>query len=170
MKGTVILSHGLDSGPRATKVSALAEIAETLGWNSVRPDYRSIDAERNARSIDARIAHALAQTPAEGRIVFGGSSMGAFVSGLSSLARACEGLFLLALPIEIEGVARRFVAANVRTTLIHGWGDELCPVDATIAFARERGDTLHLVADDHRLSHHVDYCAQVFREFLLGLQ
>ena len=42
MKGTVILSHGLESGPQATKVSALAEVCAELGWDSVRPDYRSI--------------------------------------------------------------------------------------------------------------------------------
>jgi hypothetical protein len=38
MKGTVILSHGLESGPNATKVSALARVADVLGWRSVRPD------------------------------------------------------------------------------------------------------------------------------------
>jgi len=30
MKGTVILSHGLESGPNATKVSALARVADVL--------------------------------------------------------------------------------------------------------------------------------------------
>ncbi|MGA9421449.1 MAG: alpha/beta hydrolase [Rhodanobacteraceae bacterium] len=170
MKGTVVLSHGLDSGPQATKVSALAEIAEMLGWTSLRPDYRGIDAERNTDSIDARIAHALAHAPVKGRVVFAGSSMGAFVSGFASLARPCEGLFLLALPIDIKGYARRFAAANAPTTLVHGWNDELCPVDAVIAFAQGRRDTLHLLPDDHRLGNHVEYCAHAFREFLQSLE
>ena len=47
MKGTVILSHGLESGPQATKVSALAAVCADLGWDSVRPDYRAIDASRD---------------------------------------------------------------------------------------------------------------------------
>ena len=72
MKGTVILSHGLESGPNATKVSALAKVAEALGWDSVRPDYLDIDARKDPRAIDARVARALANTPGEGRVVFGG--------------------------------------------------------------------------------------------------
>ena len=83
MKGTVILSHGLESGPQATKVSALAVVAEALGWASVRPDYRDIDARRDPLAIDERIARALEQAPAQGRVVFAGSSMGAFISGFA---------------------------------------------------------------------------------------
>ena len=168
MKGTVVLSHGLESGPNATKVSALAAVAESLGWDSVRPDYLDIDARRDVRALDARIARTLAHAPS-GRIVFGGSSMGAFVSGFASLERACDGLFLLALPLEIPGYWRRFAAADVPTALVHGWHDELCPVDAAIDFARARGAALHLVRDDHRLSLHVDDCADLFGRFLARL-
>ena len=169
MKGTVILSHGLESGPQATKVSALAAVAEALGWASVRPDYRDIDARRDPRAIDERIERALQQTPAHGRIVFAGSSMGAFVSGFASIRRACDGLFLLALPTAIPGYPHAFAAADVPTSLVHGWNDEICPVDAVIGFARARSATLHLVRDDHRLGAHVDGCARIFRRFLTDL-
>ena len=169
MKSTVILSHGLESGPQATKVSALAEVCADLGWDSVRPDYRAIDARRDPMAIDERTAQLLAHVPGEGRLVFAGSSMGAFVSGFASLQRRCEGLFLLALPTVVRGYPQAFAAAAVPTTLVHGWNDDICPVDAAIAFARERGARLHLVADDHRLSAHVDYCAAMFRHFLAGL-
>ena len=170
MKGTVILSHGLESGPQATQVSALAEAAERLGWTSVRPDYRDLDATRDLRMIEVRTARALAESPAVGRVVFAGSSMGALVSGFASLQRRCEALFLMALPVGIPGYPVAFDAARVPTTLVHGWRDELCPVDAAIAFARGRGDTLHLVDDDHRLGAHVDYCAEAFRQLLLALE
>jgi predicted alpha/beta-hydrolase family hydrolase len=169
MKGTVILSHGLESGPNATKVSALAAVADALGWASVRPDYLDIDARKDARAIDARIARTLSHAPPEGRVVFGGSSMGAFVSGFASLETPCAGLFLLALPLEIPGYWRRFAAADVPTALVHGWKDELCPVDAAIDFARAHGAALHLVDDDHRLSAHVEFCADMFRRFLVDL-
>ena len=43
MRGHVILSHGSDSGPEATKVSALARVAESLAWTTARPDYRAED-------------------------------------------------------------------------------------------------------------------------------
>ena len=169
MKGTVILSHGLESGPNATKVSALAAIADGLGWRSVRPDYLDIDARKDARAIDARIARTLSNVPRDGRVVFGGSSMGAFVSGFASLETPCAGLFLLALPLEIPGYWRRFAAADVPTALVHGWKDELCPVDAAIDFSRAHGAVLHLVDDDHRLSAHVEFCAGMFQRFLVEL-
>jgi len=171
MRGTVILSHGLDSGPHATKVSALAEICAAQGWASLRPDYRAIDAPRDPLAIDARIAHLLAQVPQSdtGPVVFAGSSLGAFISGFASIRRACRGLFLMALPASIPGYPHGFVAADVPTVLVHGWDDELCPVEAAIGFARDRRAQLHLVRDDHRLGAHVAYCAERFRDFLAGL-
>src|SRR5258707_1232324 len=53
VKPFLILSHGLESGPEATKVTALAKVAESLGFRSVRPDYRDLDATRDVRRIDA---------------------------------------------------------------------------------------------------------------------
>lgn len=169
MKGTVILSHGLESGPQATKVGALAQVAVALGWTEVRPDYRDIDALRDPRALDARIARALEYAPAQGRVVFAGSSMGAFTSGLASIDRMSAGLFLMALPVGIPGYPRMFEAAAVAMELVHGWHDDICPVDAVIDFARGRAATLHLVDDDHRLGAHVDYCAETFRRFLINL-
>lgn len=169
MKGTVILSHGLESGPSATKVSALAVVADALGWANVRPDYRDLDARRDPATVEARIARAVGHAPERGRVVFAGSSMGAFTSGFASIRRACAGLFLLSLPTAIPGYPHAFVAADVRTVLVHGWNDELCPVDAAIDFARARGANVHLVRDDHRLGAHVAYCADAFRRFLAGL-
>ncbi|HTH67720.1 MAG TPA: alpha/beta hydrolase, partial [Rhodanobacter sp.] len=56
MRGQVILSHGSDSSPDATKVSALAALAESLGWRTQRPDYDSDDARGHAGSVAPRIA------------------------------------------------------------------------------------------------------------------
>ncbi|MGN6093349.1 MAG: alpha/beta hydrolase, partial [Luteibacter jiangsuensis] len=102
MRGHIILSHGSDSGPDATKVSALAALAESLGWSTVRPDYREHDLHGYAGSIDPRLAvlgEAIAASPVPPVLV--GSSMGAFVSGLASLDAPVAGLFLLALPTRI---------------------------------------------------------------------
>lgn len=170
MKGTIILSHGLESGPDATKVTALAKVADELGWVSCRPDYRDLDASRDLQAITARTARAVAAAPASGRVIFAGSSMGAFISGFASMQRECAALFLMALPVGIKGYAFDYKAATVPTVLVHGWRDDLCPVNAVIEFARARGDTLHLVDDDHRLGAHVDYCAEAFRQLLLSLE
>jgi predicted alpha/beta-hydrolase family hydrolase len=170
MKGQVILSHGLESGPEATKVSAMAEVARELGWREVRPDFRDLDATGDARRIDDRVARVLEQVRADGGpLVLAGSSMGSFASGLASLRAACVGLFLLAPPLAIEGYPRRFDCARVPTEIVHGWDDELIPAADVIAFAQARCAILHLVDDSHRLSAHVATVAQWFRRFLAAL-
>jgi len=166
MKPLLILSHGLESGPDATKVSALAKIAEPLGFRSVRPDYRDIDAPRDPTRIDERIARLKSHAPADTPVVLAGSSLGAFASALASGEVNCVGLFLIALPVAIPGYARPLSAAKVPTALVHGWNDDLCPADAAIAFARGRGDAITLLHDDHRLGNHVDYIARQFGWFL----
>ena len=166
MKPFLILSHGLDSSPDATKVSALATVAKLMGFASARPDYRDLDASGDVRRIDERIARLVEHAPKDTPVILAGSSMGAFVSGFASFELKCVGLFLMALPMTIPGYARRFEAARVPTALVHGWNDELCPPDAAIAFARARNAEIALVDDDHRLSRHVDFIATRFSEFL----
>ena len=166
MKPFLILSHGLESGPDATKVSALATIAAPLGFRSVRPDYRDLDAGRDVRRIDERIARLRQHAPPGTPVLLAGSSMGAFISCMASLEVDCVGLFLIALPVAIPDYARPFAARRVPTELVHGWNDEVCPADAAIAFARSRGNTLTLVDDDHRLAAHVDFIAAQFARFL----
>ena len=165
-KPFLILSHGLESGPDATKVSALARIAEPLGFESVRPDFRDLDAGRDVSRIDERIARIVGHAPKDRPVILAGSSMGAFTSALASTQLDCVGLFLIALPVAIPGYGREFKAARVATALVHGWDDELCPVGEAIAFAQSRGDAITVVHDDHRLSLHVDFVAEQFRLFL----
>jgi len=104
MAGHVILSHGSDSGPGATKVSALARVAEALGWTTERPDYADCDARGLAGSVTPRVERLRGRMRASAMApVLAGSSMGAFASGLASVEGACAGLFLLALPTVIPG-------------------------------------------------------------------
>ena len=95
MRGQIILSHGSDSGPDATKVSGLAALAESRGWRTQRPDYRSDDARGHAGSVAPRIARLRATIEAlDAPPLLVGSSMGAFVSGLASLDVPVAGLLL----------------------------------------------------------------------------
>lgn len=168
MAGHVILSHGSDSGPEATKVSVLAEVAEALGWTTERPDYRDCDALGYAGAAPCRVERLVERMRAASQpLVLVGSSMGAFVSGLASLQVPCAGLFLLALPVTIPGMEQRFdMAAGVPSMLVHGFADDLCPAQDAMAFAAERRMPSLLVADGHRLSDHVDTIAAQFRLFL----
>lgn len=168
MRGQIILSHGSDSGPDATKVSVLVAIAEQLGWSTRRPDYREDDARGHAGSVDPRVARLIAAIDAlDVPPVLVGSSMGSFVSGLASLQRPVAGLFLLATPSEIPGYRQPFdVRGGVPTLLYHGWRDEVCPPAGVLGFAQRRRLPLVVVDDDHRLGASVDHIVGQFRLFL----
>lgn len=167
MPGTVILSHGSDSAPDATKVSVLATVAEQMGWRALRPDYREEDKLGHAGSVQPRVEKLIATANAtQSPLVLAGSSMGAFVSGLASLQVPCAGVFLIALPTMIPRWSERFDMANVPAMLVHGFDDELCPASAAAGFANARRIPTLLLPDNHRLSGHVEQIAQQFRLFL----
>ena len=174
MKGHCILSHGFESGPDATKVTALAEAAERLGWSHERPDYTDLDARREVSElgdVPARLQRLLqlAQAAAaRGPLVLAGSSLGAWISAQVSLQVPPCGLFLMAPPIW-PGEKHAMQAADVPTSILHGWHDELIPAQQVVDWACARNARLLLVNDSHRLSEHVDASADAFAAFLQAL-
>ena len=174
MIGHCILSHGFESGPDATKVTALADAAERLGWTHERPDFTGLDARREVSElgdVPARLQRllALAQAAAaRGPLVLAGSSLGAWISGQVSLQVPTAGLFLMAPPIAM-GRAPALQAATVPTSIIHGWHDELIPAAQVVDWAATRNARLLLVDDSHRLSGHVQASADAFAQLLATL-
>lgn len=170
MKGWAILSHGLESGPQATKVSALAEVAASLGWQTLRPDYRDLDVHGLADAAAPRLQRlldAIDAVPAGQRVVLAGSSFGAFVSGLGACERSVTAAYLLATPLRLPGYPRPFaLPAGMPVAMLHGWDDELCPVAEVLAFAQRERCMLTVVADSHRLERHVDLAARQFGRLL----
>lgn len=169
MRGQIILSHGSDSGPGATKISVLAARAEALGWHAERPDFGADDASGYASAVVPRVARLRAAIAAcDAPPVLVGSSMGAFASALVSLEAPVAALFLLATPPAIPTCAQALdLRAGVPTLLVHGWRDELCPVAGIQAFAERRRLPLLLLDDDHRLLASMDTIAVQF-DVLLG--
>ena len=171
MKGHCILSHGFESGPDATKVAALADAAERLGWSQERPDYTDLDADRAVSElgdVPARLQRLLrlAQSAAaRGPVVLAGSSLGAWISGRVSLKVPVRALFLMAPPIAM-GKAPPLGAARVPTSIVHGWHDELIPPAQVVDWAGARDARLLLVDDSHRLERHVRASADAFAELL----
>ena len=174
MKGHCILSHGFESGPDATKVTALADAAERLGWSHERPDYSDLDAKREVSPLGdvmarlqrlQQIAHAAST---HGPLVLAGSSLGAWISARVSLEVPVRGLFLMAPPIEMRP-APVMEAASVPISIIHGWHDELIPATQVVDWAAARNARLLLVNDSHRLSDHVQASADAFAQFLAQL-
>ena len=172
--GHCILSHGFESGPDATKVTALAEAAERLGWTHERPDYSAFDARREISElgdVEGRQAHLLAlaqRAGSRGPLVLAGSSLGAYVSARVSLQVPVIGLFLMAPPTRM-GWLPELDAAAVPVSIIHGWDDELIPATEVSAWAHARRARLLLVNDMHRLTDHVEDSARVFTQLLEAL-
>ena len=171
LKGHCILSHGFESGPEATKVTALADAAERLGWSHERPDYSDLDSRQDLGrmgDVAARIARlqALAHTASQrGPLVLAGSSLGAWISGHVSLQVPVRALFLMAPPVRM-GDAPAMDAASVPISIVHGWHDELIPAQAVVDWASARNARLLLVDDAHRLSAHVHASADAFAALL----
>src|SRR5690606_17434432 len=169
MRGHCILSHGFESGPDATKVTALADVAERLGWTHERPDYSDLDAMHAASrhgDVRARLQRLLQiarDAAARGPLMLAGSSLGAWISARVSLQVPVRGLFLMAPPISM-GPAPGLDAARVPTSIIHGWHDELIPAAQVVDWAAARDARLLLVNDSHRLSGHVQESAEAFAQ------
>lgn len=174
MRGHCILCHGFESGPDAAKVTALAHVAERLGWTHERPDFTDLDAKRDVSELGDVFAReqrllALAQTAAtRGPLVLAGSSLGAWIASRVSLQVSVAGLFLMAPPIVLDD-AHPIDAARVSMSIIHGWDDELIPAADVVAWAQVRRARLLLVDDSHRLSAHVDASAEAFATLLASL-
>jgi len=174
MRGHCILSHGFESGPDATKVAALAEVADRCGWSHERPDYTDLDAKREVSElgdVPARLQRLLGlarEAVARGPVLLAGSSLGAWISGRASLEVPVAGLFLLAPPTRM-GPAPPMDAAPVPISIVHGWHDELIPAERVVEWARPRNARLLLVDDGHRLSHHVRESAAAFETLLQSL-
>jgi predicted alpha/beta-hydrolase family hydrolase len=175
MRGHCILSHGFESGPDATKVTALAGVADARGWTHERPDYTDLDARHEVSElgdVPARLQRLLGlarAAAARGPVLLAGSSLGAWISGRVSLEVPVAGLFLLAPPIRMAP-APEFDAATVPVSIVHGWHDELIPAADVVAWAAPRGARLLLVDDSHRLSAHVEASAQAFAALLDALR
>lgn len=174
VRGHCILSHGFESGPDATKVTALAEVADRLGWTHERPDYTDLDAKRAVSElgdVPARLQRLLAlarQAASRGPLVLAGSSLGAWISGRVSLQVPVAGLFLMAPPVDMAP-APPLEAARVPTAIIHGWDDELIPAQSVVDWAHARRARLLMVDDTHRLSNHVAASAEAFAALLESL-
>lgn len=171
LHGHCILSHGFESGPDATKVTALAEVAARLGWSHERPDYTDLDAQRDVSDLGdvaARLQRllALAQARAsDGPLVLAGSSLGAWIAGMVSLQVPTAALFLMAPPVRLD-MAHPLQAARVPTVIVHGWDDELISAADVVSWAHARRARLLLVDDDHRLGAHVQASAHAFAALL----
>lgn len=159
---TLMFSHGQESGPWGTKIRAMAERARSLGCEADSIDYRGID------NPDERVARLLRECAGiEDKLVLVGSSMGGHVATAAATELGAAGLFVLAPAYFMPGYEKLTPAPPAMPIcIVHGWNDDIVPVDNSIRFARSCGATLHLVDGDHRLTANIDEINEYLEQFL----
>ncbi len=163
--GTVVFSHGKESGPWGSKISAMARVVRDLGIAVESVDYRGLD-DPTAR-VDTLIAAAKGMT---GPLVLVGSSMGGHVAAAAAARLEPRGLFLLAPAFYMPGFevhTPQEVACPI--SIIHGWRDDIVPVGNSIRWAREHGAALHVLDSGHRLDDQIGAIDVLLRAFLIDL-
>jgi predicted protein tyrosine phosphatase/alpha/beta superfamily hydrolase len=162
-KTLVVFAHGKESGPWGTKIRYLAHIAKRHGAEVLSPDYR------DTMDQQQRVARLLALAlPAHDDLILVGSSMGGYVSAVASQTLNPRGLFLMAPAIGLPGfVVQTPLPAQTATCVVHGWQDEVIPVECAIEFATAIRAQLHLIEADHRLSAVLPTVGLLFEEFLV---
>ena len=159
---TVIFSHGQESGPWGTKIRAMAELAKSKGCNAESIDYQGI-ADPNER-VDKLIAEA---SGIDDRLILVGSSMGGHVATAAAERLGAAGLFVLAPAYYMEGFeALTPEPPAMPIAIVHGWHDDIVPVENSIRFARKCAATLHLVDGDHRLTANIDEINDYLDKFI----
>ena len=143
---TVIFSHGQESGPWGTKIRAMAERVRAMGCEADSVDYQGI-ADPGVR-VDKLIGEC---AEIQGPLILVGSSMGGHVATAAAQRLSAAGLFVLAPAYYMEGYEDLTPPPpDMPICIVHGWRDEIVPVDNSIRFARQCRATLHLVDGDPR--------------------
>lgn len=164
MSASVCFCHGRESGPWGTKIRRLAYVAEQFGCRVISPD------DRDTQDPDERV-HRL--TTLAGNLprplILVGSSMGGYVAAVAAARLQPAGLFLLAPAVGLPGYAISEPAPFLaHVTIVHGWDDEVVPVENVLRFARSVRADLHLLPDGHVLQNELDRIERLFADFLGG--
>jgi pimeloyl-ACP methyl ester carboxylesterase len=163
---TVVFSHGKESGPWGSKITAMAQVVRELGLDVESVDYRGLEdpGERVKKLI--AVGSALPEP-----MVLVGSSMGGHVSAAAAAVLPVHGVFLLAPAFYMAGF-EQYTPQDVPapTAIVHGWNDDVVPVQNSIRWAQEHGSALHVLDSGHRLEDQIDTICLLLRQFLTSLQ
>lgn len=161
----VVFSHGLEGTPWGTKISAMSEVAKSEGWNVDSVDYHGVNDPRD------RVTRLLSFCrDIRGDLVLVGSSLGGYVATSASALLHARGLFLMAPAFYMPGTGElTSKPAACPKTIVHGWRDDVVPVENSFRFAREHHAILHVLDSDHRLHSALSQVNYLFEYFLVSL-
>jgi len=126
------------------------------------PDFRGTE---NPDERVARLVSILKQ--AKGPTILAGSSMGGYVAAAAARNAHVPGLFLLAPAFYLPGhEVHVFSGLPKMITVVHGWNDDVVPVEHSIRFSKGHRAALHIFHDNHRLQESHKTLCLLFDTFL----
>ena len=161
----VYFSHGQESGPWGSKIKSMAANVENLGCRAESVDYQGITNPTD------RVSHLIAAcSGVEESLVLVGSSMGGHVATAAAAQVGAVGIFVLAPAYYMPGYESLTpTAPDMPITIVHGWNDDLVPVENSIRFARECNASLHILDAGHRLTANIDDINGLLTRFIADL-
>jgi pimeloyl-ACP methyl ester carboxylesterase len=165
MVDTVVFSHGQESGPWGSKITAMAEAVRDLDIGAESVDYRGID-DPAARVVKLLDTASLLPGP----LVLVGSSMGGHVAAAAAAPLQARGLFLLAPAFYMPGF-ETYTPQEVGcpVVIVHGWRDDIVPVEHSIRWAGAHRASLHILDSGHRLEDRIAEICRLLTAFLLEI-
>ncbi len=160
--GLVCFAHGMESGPWGTKITHLAALATQRGWQAVSPDFSF------TKNPHERVHYLLNQPPEHGPapLVLVGSSMGGYVAAHACAQLKPAALFLMAPAFYFPGWDEEPQELPQHTVVVHGWQDEVVPVDVALKFAQAHEVELHLLHSGHTLTDQLPILGLLFEDLL----
>jgi pimeloyl-ACP methyl ester carboxylesterase len=159
---TVVFSHGQESGPWGTKIRAMAELARRLGCAVDSIDYQGI-ADPTAR-VEKLVAEC---GDIDDALILVGSSMGGHVATAAAARLGAVGLFVVAPAYYMPGYEDLTPAApDLPIGIVHGWRDDVVPVENSVRFAASCNAELHVLDGDHRLTENIDEINYYLHRFI----
>jgi pimeloyl-ACP methyl ester carboxylesterase len=162
---TVIFSHGQESGPWGTKIRAMADLARELGCEVESIDYQGIadPSDRVQKLIDEARDN-------DDKLVLVGSSMGGHVATAAAADLNAAALFVLAPAYYMPGYEDLTpVPPDIPIVIVHGWRDDIVPVENSIRFAKNCRASLYLIDGDHRLTDNIEEIKRHLKNCILSV-
>lgn len=158
---TVVFSHGKESGPWGSKITTLSNVANDMGFGVESIDYQDLDCP------EARLER-LKETIAEkcNDVILVGSSMGGYVSLAAASQISARGVFLMAPALYLPNYKIQRFPYDGYVSLVHGWNDDIVPIENSLKYARHQKAQLLLLNDDHRLENSKSVISPFFRNWL----
>ena len=167
----IIFSHGKESGPWGSKITKLANIGKAQGFTVDSIDYNNIASpDERVNKLNDYLANETQP------YILVGSSMGSYVSLVATQTNQSFnqspnqpiGVFLLAPALFMPDYQQQtYTTTFSNIEIVHGWSDDIIPVEHAIKYAKQAQCTLHLIDGDHRLNSSIEQVIKLFDSFLL---